>query len=60
MHIVSTMANHEFLKIDKVLEEKVIDVYAYLQYIDAKAEAERAQMKFHQERMEVHILSDIW
>lgn len=49
MHIVSTMANHEFLKLDKVLEEKVIDVYAYLQYIDAKAEAERAQMKFHQE-----------
>ena len=52
MHIVSTMANHEFLKIDTVLEEKVIDVYAYLQYIDAKAEAERAQMKFHQEMNE--------
>lgn len=52
MHIVSTLANHEFLKLDVVLEEKVMDVYAYLQYIDAKAEAERAQMKFHQEMNE--------
>lgn len=52
MHIVSTLANHEYLKIDRILEEHVMDVYAYLQYIDAKAEAERAQMKFHQERMD--------
>lgn len=52
MHIVSTLANHEFLKLDVVLEQNVMDVYAYLQYIDAKAEAERAQMKFHEERRE--------
>lgn len=52
MHIVSTLANHEYLKIERILEEHVMDVYAYLQYIDAKAEAERAQMKFTQEMNE--------
>ena len=49
MHIVSTMANHQFLELEKVLNENVMDVYAYLQYLDAKVRAEDAQHKFLQE-----------
>jgi hypothetical protein len=45
------MANHEFLNLERVLNECVIDVYAYLQYIDAKVAAENAQTKFTQERL---------
>lgn len=46
MHIVSQLANHEFLKMEDVLNQTVTDVYAYWQYQDAKAKAENAQMKF--------------
>lgn len=49
MHIVSTMANHQFLELEKVLDCNVMDVYAYLQYLDAKVRAENAQMKYTQE-----------
>jgi hypothetical protein len=49
MHIVSTMANHEFLRMEEVLDKCVMDCYAYLQYVDAKAKAEKAQLKFTQE-----------
>ena len=49
MHIVSTMASHSFLQLEKVLDENVMDIYAYLQYLEAKARAENAQMKFTQE-----------
>lgn len=52
MHIVSTMANHEFLRMEEVLDKCVMDCYAYLQYVDAKAKAEKAQMKFTQEMNE--------
>ena len=49
MHIVSTLANGEFLRMEEVLNQNVMDVYSYLQYIDAKVGAENAQMKFTQE-----------
>lgn len=50
MHIVSSLANHEFLQLEKVLDYNVMDVYAYLQYSDEKIKAENAQMKFIQEK----------
>ena len=50
MHIVSGLANHNFLDLEKVLGYNVADVYAYLQYSDEKVRAEKAQMKFMQER----------
>ena len=46
MHIISTLSNHNFLQLGNVLDENVVDVYAYLQYLDAKVRAENAQMKF--------------
>ena len=49
MHIVSQLANHEFLRMEDVLNQTVTDVYAYLQYLDAKVRAENAQMKFTSE-----------
>lgn len=49
MHIVSTLANHEFLKLGEVLDTNVTDAFAYMQYTDAKVRAERAQTKFLQE-----------
>lgn len=49
MHIVSQLANHEFLRMEEVLSQNVVDVYSYLQYQDAKVKAENAQMKFTQE-----------
>lgn len=49
MHIVSSLANHEFLNLEKVLDYNVMDVYAYLQYSDEKVRAENAQMKFQHE-----------
>ena len=47
---MSGLANHEFLNLEKVLDYNVMDVYAYLQYTDAKVRAENAQMKFMQEK----------
>ena len=49
MHIVSTIANHSYLQLERVLGESVMDVYAYLQYINAKVSAENAQRKFENE-----------
>lgn len=49
MHIISSLANHEFLRLEEVLDNNVMDVYSYLQYMDAKSNAERAQMRFEQE-----------
>lgn len=49
MHIVSTIAGHQYLQIERVLSETVMDVYSYLQYIDAKARAEKAQYKYENE-----------
>jgi hypothetical protein len=46
MHIVSQMANHEFLNLERVLDYNVMDVFSYLQYINAKANAENIQQKF--------------
>ena len=49
MHMISVMANHSFLDLERVLDCNVMDIYAYWQYLDAKVSAENAQMKFHQE-----------
>lgn len=49
MHIVSTLANHSLLQMERVLDMSVEDTFSYLQYIDAKSKAERAQMKFERE-----------
>ena len=49
MRIISTLSNHNFLQLGKVLDENVVDVYAYLQYLDAKVRAENAQMRFTSE-----------
>jgi hypothetical protein len=40
------MANHEFLNLERVLDYNVMDVFSYLQYINAKANAENIQQKF--------------
>ena len=50
MHIVSSLANHQFLELERVLDYNVQDVFAYLQYTDEKVKAENAQTKFIQER----------
>ena len=50
MHIVSSLANHQFLGLERVLDYNVQDVFAYLQYTDEKVKAENAQTKFIQER----------
>ena len=49
MHIVSQLENHEFLNLERVLDYNVMDVFAYLQYQDAKVMAEKQQMKFIQD-----------
>lgn len=49
MHIVSGLANHQFLELERVLDYNVVDVYAYLQYTDEKVKAENAQHKFIEE-----------
>jgi hypothetical protein len=46
MHIISTLSNHDFLRIEDVLNQNVEDVYAYLQYLDAKVRAENVQQKY--------------
>ena len=47
MNVVSTLANHSFLKLGDVLDSDVEDVFAYLQYLSAKGNAEQAEQKFH-------------
>jgi hypothetical protein len=42
------LANGEYLKIEKVLDENVQDCFSYLTYLGAKADAEEAQMKFEE------------
>ena len=49
MHIVSSLANHQFLDLERVLDYNVQDVFAYLQYSDEKVRAEKAQTKFIQD-----------
>ena len=46
MHVVSTLAGHNFLKMETVLEQNVVDVFSYMIYMTAKMNAERAQEKF--------------
>jgi len=43
------MASHNFLQLEKVLDYNVMDVFAYLQYLEAKVSADNAQMKYSQE-----------
>lgn len=46
MHVVSTLAGHNFLKMEQVLEQNVVDVFSYMTYMQAKLNAEHAQEKF--------------
>ena len=50
MNIVSTLACHDFLKLEVVLGYEVGDVFTYLQYLQAKSNAEIAEHKFQMER----------
>lgn len=43
---MSTMASDNFLDLDKVLDYNVYDVFTYLEYLDAKVRAEKAQIEF--------------
>lgn len=49
MHIVSMMANHNFLQMEQVLDSVVVDVLSYLQYMGDKSKAEEAQRKYAEE-----------
>ena len=46
MHIVSILAGDDYMKMEKVLGEPVMDVFSYLDYSDARARAEKSQHKF--------------
>lgn len=46
MHVVSTLAGHNFLKMETVLEQNVVDVFSYMTYMMAKMNAEKAQEQF--------------
>ena len=43
---MSCLANHEFLKMEEVLNQTVDDCLSYMQYQNAKVLAESAQQKF--------------
>lgn len=43
------MANHEFLKLEKVLDNTVVDVFSFLQYTTDRNKAELAQHRFQME-----------
>lgn len=45
-HMVSILANNDYLHMEKVLGENVQDCFSYLQYVAAKNDAEEAQLKF--------------
>ena len=53
MNIVSTLANHEFLKLEVVLGYEVGDVFSYLQYLHAKNAAEIAEQRFQLDREKI-------
>lgn len=46
MHIVSTLAGGDFLKMETVLDSNVGDVFSFLCYLTAKTFAEREQRNF--------------
>lgn len=46
LHIVSTLANHRFLEMDKVLDQPIEDVFTYISYLQSKIVAEKAQEEF--------------
>lgn len=45
-HIVSTLADHQFLKLEEVLDANIVDVLSYLTYMSRKAVAEKAQRDY--------------
>lgn len=46
MHIVSTVANDDFLKMEAILDANAGDIFSYLCYLTAKTRAEKEQRKF--------------
>ncbi len=51
MNTVSTLASHNFLDLEKVLDADVGDVFAYLCYLTAKNRAEMAEHRFQEDRI---------
>ena len=45
-HLVSTLADHQFLKLESVLDQNIVDVLSYLSYMNAKANADKAQRDY--------------
>jgi hypothetical protein len=46
---VNVLANGDFLKEEKILNELVVDVFSHLSYLNERNKAEEAQMKFLEE-----------
>lgn len=46
MHIVSTLAGDDFMKMENILDANAGDIFSYLCYLTAKGAAEREQRKF--------------
>lgn len=45
-HIVSILANDNYLSMERVLGENVQDCFSYIQYVMARKDAEQAQIDF--------------
>lgn len=43
---MSTLADHQFLRLESVLDANIVDVLSYLSYMDAKAKADKAQRDY--------------
>ena len=46
MHTISTLANDNFLQLERVLNQNVQDVFSYLIYLSERSEAQEAQHNF--------------
>lgn len=46
MHVVSTLAGHNILQMESVLEQNVVDIFSFMTYMMEKQRAEAAQQKF--------------
>ena len=46
--MVCTLADNNYLNMERVLGENVQDCFSYLQYVAAKADAMEAQMKYEE------------
>lgn len=49
MHIVNVLSNNDILKENSILELSATDVLSHMLYLNAKSNAEEAQMKYTEE-----------